>query len=64
MLFEEDIPRNTQSALNDYNTQNQTQLEKLERLRSEDTRRRPMITNTIESHWIPNQNRIKSKLQI
>ena len=36
-------------------------LEQLERLRSEDTPRRLMITHTIESYWIPSQ---KSKLQI
>ena len=29
------------------------QLEQLERLRSEDTPRRLMITHTIESYWIP-----------
>ena len=34
-------------------------VEQLERLRFEDTRRRLMITHTIESHWIPIQ-----KLQI
>ena len=28
-------------------------LEQLERLRSEDTPRRLMITHTIESYWIP-----------
>ena len=33
----------------------QKQLEQLERLRSEDTPRRLMITNTIESCWIPSQ---------
>ena len=31
-------------------------LEQLERLRSEDTPRRLMITHTIESCWIPSQN--------
>ena len=31
-------------------------LEQLERLRSEDTPRRLMITHTIESYWIPSQN--------
>ena len=36
----------------------------LERLRSEDTPRRLMITNTIESYWIPSQEMTKSKLQI
>ena len=39
-------------------------LEKLERLRSEDTPRRLMITHTIESYWIPSQKKTKSKLQI
>ena len=37
----------------------QTQLEQLERLRSEDTPRRLMITHTIESCWIPSQNKVK-----
>ena len=32
----------------------QYKLEQLERLRSEDTPRRLMITHTIESYWIPN----------
>ena len=41
-----------------------TKLEQLERLRSEDTPRRLMITHTIESYWIPNQKKTKSKLQI
>ena len=40
------------------------QLEQLERLRSEDTPRRLMITHTIESYWIPSQKTTKSKLQI
>ena len=35
---------------------NLNQLEQLERLRSEDTPRRLMITHTIESCWIPSQN--------
>ena len=39
-------------------------LEQLERLRSEDTPRRLMISHTIESYWIPSQKKIKSKLQI
>ena len=39
-------------------------LEQLERLHSEDTRRRLMITHTIESYWIPSQKKTKSKLQI
>ena len=34
----------------------QIQLEQLERLRSEDTPRRLMITHTIESYWIQSQN--------
>ena len=40
------------------------ELEQLERLRSEDTPRRLMITHTIESYWIPSQKKTKSKLQI
>ena len=36
----------------------------VERLRSKDTPRRPMITHTIDSYWIPCQNKTKSKLQI
>ena len=36
----------------------------LERLRSEDTPRRLMITHTIKSYWIPSQKNTKSKLQI
>ena len=40
------------------------ELEQLERLRSEDTPRRLMITHTIESYWIPCQKMTKSKLQI
>ena len=39
-------------------------LEQLERLRSEDTPTRLMITHTTESYWIPNQKKTKSKLQI
>ena len=39
-----------------------TKLEQLERLRSEDTPRRLMITHTIESYWIPSQKKTKSKL--
>ena len=42
----------------------QNKLEQLERLRSEDTPRRLMITHTIESYWIPSQKKTKSKLQI
>ena len=42
----------------------QHKLEQLERLRSEDTPRRLMITHTIESYWIPSQKKTKSKLQI
>ena len=34
----------------------ENQLEQLERLRYGDTPRRLMITNTIESCWIPSQN--------
>ena len=40
------------------------QLEQLERLRSEDTPRRLIITHTIESYWIPSEKKTKSKLQI
>ena len=43
---------------------NHIELEQLECLRSEDTPRRLMITNTIESYWIPSQKMTKSKLQI
>ena len=39
-------------------------LEQLERLHSEDTPRRLMITHTIESYWIPSEKKTKSKLQI
>ena len=39
-------------------------LEQLERLRSEDTPYRLMITHTIESYRIPSQKKTKSKLQI
>ena len=35
------------------------QLEQLERLRSEDTPRCLMITRTIDSCWIPSQNKVK-----
>ena len=42
----------------------QWKLEQLERLRSEDTPRRLMVTHTIESYWIPSQKKTKSKLQI
>ena len=45
-------------------TLNHIKLEQLERLRSEDTPRRLMITHTIESYWIPSQKKTKSKLQI
>ena len=44
--------------------EHQCKLEQLERLRSEDTPRRLMITHTIESYWIPSQKKTKSKLQI
>ena len=40
------------------------ELEQLQRLRSEDTPRRFMITHTIESYGIPSQKKTKSKLQI
>ena len=42
----------------------EVKLEQLERLRSEDTPHRLMITHTIESYWIPSQKNTKSKLQI
>ena len=42
----------------------QVKLEQLERLRSEDTPHRLMITHTIESYWIPSQKMTKSKSQI
>ena len=35
------------------------QLEQLERLRSEDTPHRLMITHTIESCWVPNHNKVE-----
>ena len=38
---------------------NQTKLEQLECLRSEDTPCRLMITHTIESYWIPSEKKIK-----
>ena len=47
-----------------YNIPALYQLEQLERLRSEDTPHRLMITHTIESYWIPSQKKTKSKLQI
>ena len=39
-------------------------LSKLERLRSEDTPYRLMITHIIDSYWIPSQHKTKWKLQI
>ena len=39
------------------------QLEQLERLRSEDTPRRLMITHTIESYWIPSQKNYRSRTE-
>ena len=38
-------------------------LEQLERLRSEDTPRRLMITNTIESYWILSQKYNRSRTE-
>ena len=38
-------------------------LEQLERLRSEDTPRRLMITHTIESYWIPSQKNNRSRTE-
>ena len=49
---------------NDYEASSFDKLGQLERLRSEDTPRRLMITNTVESYWIPSQKKTKSKLQI
>ena len=40
-----------------------TKLEQLERLRSEDTPRRLMITNTIESYWILSQKYNRSRTE-
>ena len=48
----------------DWIIRKQEKLEQLERMRSEDTPRRLMITHTIESYWIPSQKKTKSKLQI
>ena len=48
---------NTKALCNDRH-----QLEQLERLRSEDTPHRLMITHTIESYW--SQKKTKSNLQI
>ena len=39
------------------------QLEQLERLRSEDTPRRLMITHTIGSYWIPSQQNNRSRTE-
>ena len=39
-------------------------LEQLERLRSEDTPRRPMVTHTMDPYQIPCHNKTTSKLQI
>ena len=41
-----------------------TELEQLERLHSEDTPCRLMITHTIDSYWIPSRKKTKSKLYI
>ena len=55
----------TISCINiDFSSADQTKLEQLERLRSEDTPRHLMITHTIESYWIPSQKKTKSKSQI
>ena len=43
--------------------QNQLQLEQLERLRSEDTPRRLMITHTFETYWIPSQKNNRSRTE-
>ena len=42
---------------------NELKLEQLERLRSEDTPRRLMITHTIESYWIPRQKNFRSRTE-
>ena len=42
----------------------QLQMEQLERLRSDNTSRHPMITHAIDSYCIPSQNMTKLKLQI
>ena len=44
--------------------QHWSQLEQLERLRSEDTPRRLMIIHTVDSYYIPSKKKTKSKLQI
>ena len=44
-------------------SQHQVQLEQLERLRSEDTPRRLMITQTIESYWIPSKKNYRSRTE-
>ena len=41
----------------------QIKLEQLERLRSEDTPRRLMITHTIGSYWIPSQKNNRSRTE-
>ena len=46
-----------------YYENNYFQLEQLERLRSEDTPRRLMITHTIESYWIPSQKNNHSRTE-
>ena len=43
--------------------ENLPKLEELERLRSEDTPRRLMITHTIESYWIPSQKNYRSRTE-
>ena len=43
---------------------NQDKLEQLERLRSEDTPRRLMITHNIESCWIPKSKQGRMTLKI
>ena len=40
------------------------ELEQLKRLRSEETLRCPVIAHTMDSYWIPIQNKTKSKLRI
>ena len=54
----------TDSYLFNFLHNGKIKLEQLERLRSEDSPRRLMITHTIESYWIPSEKKTKSKLQI
>ena len=51
--------RTERSVLRAAWSQLKVKLEQLERLRSEDTPRSLMITHTIESCWIPSQNKVE-----